>query len=258
MTGEPAREAALAYMARGWAVVPIAPAGKRPLVRWQAFQETPATEDEAMDWYVRWPDAGVGIVTGAVSGIAVLDIDPGHGGVASLDALEREHGPLPRTIEAITGGGGRHVYFAYPGGELRNRAGLAPGIDLRAQGGLVVAPPSLHASGRRYEWKASHHPDETALAPMPRWLLGLARGEAPGHGHPLAHWRTLVEQGVGEGERNSTIASLTGHLLWHGVDPQVALELLLAWNRVRCRPPLDDEEVAATVDSITQTHARHR
>jgi hypothetical protein len=258
MTAKSAREAALAYMALGWAVVPIAPAGKHPLVRWQAFQEKMPTEDEVRAWYVRWPDAGVGIVTGTASGIAVLDVDPGHGGAASLGELEREHGPLPRTIEAVTGGGGRHVYFAHPEGELRNRTGLAPGIDLRADGGLVVAPPSLHASGRRYEWKASHRPGETALAPMPRWLLRLARSETAGHRHPLAYWRTLVEQGVAEGERNSTIASLTGHLLWHGVDPQVALELLLAWNRIRCRPPLDDEEVAATVDSIARTHARHR
>ena len=93
---------------------------------------------------------------------------------------------------------------------------------------------------------------------MPVWLLQLARGEAPGRGHPVTYWRELVERGVAEGERNSTIASLTGHLLWHGVDKQVALELLLAWNRLRCCPPLEDEEVAATVDSIARTHARHR
>jgi hypothetical protein len=63
-----------------------------------------------------------------------------------------------------------------------------------------------------------------------------------------------VQEGVSEGERNSTVASLTGHLLWHGVDPQVALELMLAWNRLRCRPPLDDEEVARVVASITHLH----
>ncbi len=252
------RKAAGACLARGWAVVPIAAGGKHPLLRWQTFQERLPTEGELDEWYGRWPDAGVGIVTGAVSNLVVLDVDPRHGGDDSLAELEREHGALPLTIEAITGGGGRHVYFTYPAGELRNRAALAPGIDLRAEGGLVVAPPSLHASGKRYEWEVSHHPDETGLAAMPGWLLQRARGEAPGRGHPVAYWRDLVERGVGEGERNSTIASLTGHLLWHGVDKQVALELLLAWNRLRCRPPLEDEEVAATVDSIARTHARHR
>jgi hypothetical protein len=252
------RKTAAEYLARGWAVVPVAAGDKYPLVRWQPFQERMPTGKELDDWFSRWPDAGVGIVTGAVSNLVVLDVDPRHGGDDSLTDIEREHGPLPHTIEAITGGGGRHLYFTYPEGELRNRAALAPGIDLRAEGGLVVAPPSLHASGRRYAWEVLHHPDETELAAMPGWLLQFARGEAPGRGHPVAYWRELVERGVGEGERNSTIASLTGHLLWHGVDKQVALELLLAWNRLRCCPPLEDEEVAATVDSIARTHARHR
>ena len=67
-----------------------------------------------------------------------------------------------------------------------------------------------------------------------------------------------MRRGVAEGERNNTIASLTGHLLWHGVDPEVALQLLLCWNRVRCRPPLSDDEVARTVESIRRTHVRHR
>jgi hypothetical protein len=76
----------------------------------------------------------------------------------------------------------------------------------------------------------------------------------PRIGRSLSDWRRLVREGVAEGRRNSTIASLTGHLLWHGVDPDVALELLLAWNRARCRPPLDDAEVAQVVASITRLH----
>lgn len=253
-----AKNAALSYLARGWSVVPIAGRGKRPLVPWQEFQNRFATQEEVCAWYARWPDAGVGIVTGGVSALVVLDVDSRHGGDDSLAALEREHGMLPWTIEAVTGGGGRHLYFAHPDDELRNRAGLAPGLDLRAEGGLVVAPPSVHATGRRYEWEVSRHPDETPLAAMPDWLIRLARGAAPGHGHPLAWWRDLVMTGVGEGQRNTTIASICGHLLWHGVDPDVVLELLLCWNRVRCRPPLDDDEVARTVDSIMRTHARHQ
>ncbi len=76
----------------------------------------------------------------------------------------------------------------------------------------------------------------------------------PRAGRSLTEWRALVREGVPEGTRNSTIASLTGHLLWHGVDPDVALELLLAWNRLRCRPPLDDDEVAGVVASIARLH----
>jgi hypothetical protein len=74
--------------------------------------------------------------------------------------------------------------------------------------------------------------------------------------YPLSDWRNLVREGVSEGERNATIASFTGHLLWHGVDPDVTMELMLAWNRVRCRPPLEDEEVIRTVRSIERTQTK--
>jgi len=89
-------------------------------------------------------------------------------------------------------------------------------------------------------------------APLPRWILMPLRG--PRVGRSLPQWRQLLREGVPEGQRNSTIASLTGHLLWHGVDPEVALELMLSWNRMRCRPPLDDAEVAQVVASITRLH----
>jgi hypothetical protein len=248
---------ALAYRRRGWSVVPVEPRGKRPLVRWEAFQKEAASEQQIRDWLRRWPDANLGIVTGAVSGIVVLDVDPRHDGEESLFELTHRHGGLPETPEVLTGGGGRHLYFRHPGQALRNRVAVAAGIDLRGDGGLVVAPPSLHPSAKRYEWEVSHHPDDMAPAAMPEWLLALCRGETRHTGHPLSYWRALAREGVAEGARNNTVASLTGHLLFRGVDPEVALELLLCWNRVRCRPPLDDEEVVQTVDSIARTHFRH-
>jgi len=253
--GADIRAAAIAYAERRWSVIPIESRGKRPLLPWLEFQQRLATMAEIDAWFDRWPEANVGVVTGRVSGLVVLDVDPRHGGQASIERLRDEHGPLPRTVEAETGGGGRHLYFAHPAMPLANRVGLLPGIDLRADGGCVVAPPSLHTSGRRYRWAAGCAPDELPLAAAPRWLLPAAQDDAH-RGHPLAHWRELVRHDVAEGGRNSTLASLAGHLLWHGVDPQVALELLLAFNRVRCRPPLRDEEVAAVVASITRLHMR--
>ena len=258
MEKDQAKQAALSYLARGWSVIPITPRGKRPLVRWQAFQERLPKRAEIAKWFERWPDANLGIVTGAISRLVALDVDPRHGGTESLARLERDNGPLPHTVRVVTGGGGRHVYFRAFERCPRNRVALAPGIDLRGEGGLVVAPPSLHPSGRPYEWVGGHQPHMTSLAPMPLWLITLAEG-APAHpGHPLTHWRHVVQTGVPEGQRNTTIASLAGHLLWHGVDPEVSLELLLCWNQVRCRPPLTDEEVARTVESIRRTHERHR
>jgi hypothetical protein len=251
-----ALEAALAALARGWVPLPIVPGAKRPLLAWEGLQHHAPAEWEVRDWYARWPDAGLGFVTGAVSGLVVLDVDPGHGGTASLSEIEAREGSLPDTIEAATGGGGRHLYFAHPGGRVGNRAGIAPGIDLRGDGGMIVAPPSLHPSGQRYRWRPGHAPGEIALAPLPGWLQA-PPAEPDRKGHSLDHWRGLVHAGVAEGTRNSTIASLTGHLLWHGLDPEVVRDLMLCWNRVRCRPPLPDEEVARTVASIERTHARH-
>ena len=248
------RAAALTYAARGWSVIPMESQGKRPLVAWLEFQRRRADAAEIEAWFGRWPDANVGIVTGGVSGLVVVDIDPRHDGQASIERVQHEHGPLPRTVEAETGGGGRHLYFTHPGPALHNRVGVLPGLDLRADGGCVVAPPSRHPSGRRYRWLPSHAPDELPLAAAPRWLLP-AHDDGP-RGHPPAHWRELVRQDVTEGTRNSTLASLAGHLLWHGVDAQVVLELLLAFNRVRCRPPLADQEVAQVVSSITRLHER--
>jgi hypothetical protein len=247
---------ALTYVRRGWSVIPVGPRDKRPLIPWGAHQRRCADEAEVSEWFQRWPAANVGVVTGVISSLAVLDVDARHGGAESLTALERAHGPLPPTIEAATGGGGRHLYFAHPGGLVHNQVGLATGIDLRADGGFVVAPPSIHPSGRRYEWV--HPPAETPLAPMPAWLLRLVRRRGDRPGHPIAHWRRLLRTGVEEGERNNSIASLAGHLLWHGVDPAVALELLLCWNATRCRPPLSPDEVVRTVESIVRLHVRGR
>ena len=250
------QSAALRYLRRGWAVVPIAPGAKMPLVPWEGYQDRAPDDAEVRGWYRRWPDAGVGIITGPVSHLVVLDVDPRHGGEESLFAWQERWGPLPPTLEAVTGGGGRHLYFTSADPGLRNRAGLLPGIDLRASGGLVVAPPSLHASGCRYAWRESAGPDKTPPLPLPRRLAHLLKQESRRRGQGAVHWRGLVRDGVAEGQRNDKIASLCGHLLWHGVDDEVALELLLAWNQARCRPPLPDDEVTHVVHSISKLHQR--
>ena len=251
------RTAALTLLARGWSVIPVEARGKRPIVPWLEYQSRLATEKEVEAWFGGRRNSNLGIVTGALSHLVVLDVDAQHGGSQSLAMLELEHRNLPDTVEAKSGGGGRHLYFAHPGGVVHNRAGLAAGIDFRGDGGCVVAPPSVHPSGRRYQWATRRSPQEMELAALPPWLLRFVHPSDSRAGHPLEHWRHLVREGVDEGSRNSTLASLCGHLLRQGVDPQVALELLLAWNRVRCRPPLADNEVAQVVDSITRLHQQN-
>jgi len=254
--GTDMERAALAYAARGWSAIPIELSGKRPLAAWLPFQRRIAAADEIVRWYRHWPQANVGVVTGTVSGLIVLDVDPRHGGADSMDGLLARHGPLQPTVEAVTGGGGRHLYFAHPGGTIHNKVGLLPGIDIRGDGGCVVAPPSLHASGKRYAWRPGRGPDDMPLALFPSWLLSRVRDDDGRAGHPREHWRELVRQDVHAGVRNSTIASFAGHLLWHGVDAEVVRELLLAWNRCRCDPPLADDEVTRTVTSIARLHER--
>src|SRR5882724_28044 len=104
------------YIGRGWSIIPIRSGDKRPLVSWEDFQHRRPTAAEARVWFCGWPEAGIGIVTGAISGLVVIDIDVRHGGDGSLEHLEREHCRLPATVECRTGGGGRHLYFAHPGG----------------------------------------------------------------------------------------------------------------------------------------------
>ncbi|MFP4077107.1 MAG: bifunctional DNA primase/polymerase [Halochromatium sp.] len=245
--------AAQAYLRRGWSVIPIQPADKRPLIPWRAYQERHATVAEVAGWLRRWPRCNLAIVTGAISGLVVLDVDPRHGGEASLKALNASQGPLPDTLSAASGGGGRHLYFAHPGPRIANRAGLRPGLDLRADGGYIVAPPSLHASGQRYRWlgqigqRAALALWPSALAPVQRFSTGRSRTQ----------WRQFLHAGIDEGRRNSGLASLAGHLLWRQVDPGVILELLLSWNQARCRPPLPEAEVARILASVQRTRQRH-
>lgn len=249
--------AARRYQSLGWSVIPLRRGDKKPAIAWESFQDRIAAEPEMTAWFARWPEANLGIVTGAVSGLVVLDIDAAHDGLQGLAEIEARHGRLPDTISAETGGGGRHLYFRHPGGIIHNRVGIASGVDLRGDGGYVVAPPSLHPSGRRYAWIAGRAPGQIVLAAAPHWLMEPGRDEGRA-GHPIAYWRSLIRNGVGEGERNNSIAALAGRLLWHDVDPEIVTDLLLCWNLERCRPPLSDEEVIATVESITRTHRRHR
>lgn len=246
------------YARLNWSVIPMRPCEKRPAIAWETFQKKRASLKQIAAWFAKWPDANAGIVTGAVSSLVVIDVDPAHGGADSLERLKDEFGAWPTTAEARTGGGGTHFYFAHQGDDLRNRAGLRPGIDVRGEGGCIVAPPSIHPNGRPYSWVPGRSPLDIKPARLPVWLASVAVGpKADMRGHPISHWRALVSEGVNEGARNSSIASLTGHLLWHGVDPGIIEDLLQCWNAQRCRPPLSSEEVSRVVASIVTTHGRH-
>jgi hypothetical protein len=249
----PFAAAAAALLARGWSPIPLRPSDKRPLLPWEPYRHRPPLPAELALWRARWPEANVGIVTGAVSGLVVLDVDPEKDGEASLAALEATFGSLPDTLVVRTGGGGRHLYFAHPGEPVPCAVGLGPGLDVRGDGGYVVAPPSIHPSGRPYRFEGAA---DRPLAPAPGWLLALLAEARRRPGHPIGWWRRLLREGLVEGERNTRLASLAGLLLHHGLEPGVVEELLQGWNLGRCRPPLPPEEVSGIVASICRTRAR--
>jgi putative DNA primase/helicase len=206
--------------------------GKHPRVKdWPNV----ATTDEAtiQDWWTRWPDANIGIATGAKSGVVVLDVDPDEGGALALEDLLAEHGSLPETVESLTGGGGRHLLFQHPGVEMRNSASkLGAGLDIRGDGGYVIAPPSLHESGRRYEWEVSSHPTDVPLAPMPAWLLELVTASQRAHAASNGH--DDVGGAIPEGRRNDTLASLAGSMRRRGMtEDEIYKELMGASLNLR-------------------------
>lgn len=177
MTATDAHLAALSYAARGWRVIPIIPGKKHPGI--QGWQDAATTDLAHIDhWWTVNPNHGVGIATGPTSGIFVLDVDINDGkqGDDTLADLELTYGDLPPTVECVTGTGGRHLYFRYPDGhEIRNDAGrkLGHGLDIRGDGGQVLAPPTIHPNGTPYIWEASSHPDDTDIADAPGWLIAL-------------------------------------------------------------------------------------
>jgi hypothetical protein len=176
-------DAAVVYARRGWPVFPCHSArpssgcscgtvecgspGKHPRVR-GGLHSSSTDASVIRGWWARWPRANVAVRTGEVSGLVVVDVDPGHGGDATLRELEAVHGDLPMTRTIRTASGGRHLYFRHPGGLVRNDAGrvLGRGVDLRGDGGYVIAPPSRGTAGA-YAVIASGG----TIAELPEWCL---------------------------------------------------------------------------------------
>lgn len=155
---------ALNYHAFGWSVFPLLPRTKIPAIpSWKKYQEKRATRAEIESWWGAMPTANIALVTGLVSGIFVVDFDD----MAEADKYTNAAGYCP-TLCARTASG-LHVYYRYPSFSQRNRVKALTGADVRGDGGFVVLPPSIHPSGKVYEWR--RNPIQTA----PAYLLDLLR-----------------------------------------------------------------------------------
>lgn len=212
----------------------------------QGFKNADTDQQIIREWWSLYPDANIGIATGDVSQVVVLDVDVKSGGETSLAILEERMGQIPDTWCVLTGGGGMHLYFRMPDADVRNSvSAVAPGIDVRGNGGYVVAPPSHHISGESYRWSAVLHPKKVDLAPVPEWLLKrmLPRGAG------ASETKTMPTK-IKEGERNNWMTSVAGSMRRKGFCGDAIYAAIAIENRRRCVPPMDDREVRRIANSV--------
>lgn len=251
----PTRADAALQLAGVFRVFPVGPGGKSPLsgVKWDA--EATHDPERIRQWWKAHPNANIGVACGASKrGVfLVLDVD-GPEGAASLEAVEKEHGPLPATFRVQTPKG-RHIYLI--GGPVRNRVRVAPGLDLRSEGGYVVGPFSTGPGGKPYT-VAQDEP----LAAAPEWLIALAGSprekaedrqtpavepDAAGSYERAAEVVKLAPP-TKEGSRNHDTYRVAAAVFDQGVSESTGLQLMLDYN-ARSTPPLDHDELELVVAS---------
>ena len=232
--------AARAALRTGLSVLPVDAGTKRPLLEWKAYQSTAPTLDEVEAWWKGWPRAGLGIVTGVVSSLVVVDVDSER--AEAFDQVLARFGETSRITR--TPRGGAHLYYKHPGRPVSNGVhlqGFNFAVDLRGDGGYVLAPPS---PGYRWERRG---PFESVPA-----FRTDALSATSGHGciRTATNCSKIGVSGVAKGERNSTLVRFLGR--WLGVDrvPEEVARLAAQGFGARCRPPMDHAEVDRTFASI--------
>jgi len=266
---------ALDYANRGFAIIPThaiigeyctcgqridagkCKAGKHPCTA-HGYQDATTDAEAIRVWWRDKPWANVAIPTHG-NKYFVLECDPRNGGDETIATFVAEHGAMPMTPTVRSGGGGTHWYFRYPPGRvIKSRAGVAPGVDVRGDAGYVLAPPSTHLSGNRYEWVTGL---DTPLADAPGWVLGLVC-DAPAAPRPAGASGSITppktppkgmfvfaeepdfrsHPGADEGKRNDAIMRLIGVHTARGDSPKTIEALALSWAQ-RCTPPIPDADV---------------
>lgn len=235
------KHAALGYRtAFEFSVIPIIVRGKVPMIRWQDYQSALPEEGEILEWWTRWPEANVGIVTGKISGITVVDVDTEAGFVA----LRKFMPELMLTPTAKTQKGGRHLYFKYVPG-LSNRVRAMDGVDVRSEGGFVVAPPSEGERGS-YEWIDGMGLGQVEIEEMPDALVEALKQPAQTAG-PAA--RVVTPESMAEGSRNDTVFHAALSLVKGGIATRGELLTLAIPIGRACQPPLPFKEIETICDS---------
>jgi hypothetical protein len=277
-------DAALAYAARSWPVFPLKPSDKVPLIAKAAggrgVHDATTDRDQIEAWWTRWPQANIGLAAGVA--FWVLDADYGGffatepDGADTITYLQREFGPLPRTVKQYTGGLGWQWFFR-PDPRIRNGVKVLPGLDTRSTGGYVCAPPSLHPSGYTYRWIVP--PEAAEIATAPEWLIRILGPDEPKAAPPrpvrpgnLSRYAEAALHSACEaiasappGTQESTLNSESysiGRLVGGGVIPHsiAAAELADAGTRMQCQPgrrPWTRSEIARHVERSLAAGARN-
>ena len=248
----------LYYAQLGFAVFPLQPRGKVPFLD-GGFKIASKDPDQIATWWTRWPDANIGIATGAASGgLVVIDADvnpdAGYDGTDSLREYAAAHGPFPDTCRALTGRGGFHDFYRTTE-TLHNRAGVLEGVDVRADGGYVVAAPSIHPNGRRYTWEID--PEDAEIAEANDAVLELCRSHKPGTGRSEATKEDQLAP-IMPGTRNDTIYRLACSLQAKGLTDEAIRAAVMAENKNRCVPPMGEAEIERIIaNAIRQPKGTH-
>lgn len=261
---------ALAYAELGLSVIPLhnvikggrcscgslacSAIAKHPRVMWRSSQNKTLSPDNLTQWWKRHPEANVGIVTGKISQIAVLDID-GEEGLESLERIGLTIDSMPLTPMSHTGGGGIHLIFRYPEKyPVKTKAGVLPKVDIRSDGGMIVAPPSLHKSKKRYRWEEGRSIFDIDPADFDWNLLDYkpeGQEEIADKVKKSKWFEELIQEGASEGGRNDSATRLAGRWFGLGLTKSEVSFFLLKWNE-KNDPPLPDKELERTMKSVNQ------
>jgi hypothetical protein len=264
-------EDALAYLRRGLPIFPVCSplmgahkhyidgalrdctgdrVGKNPMVSWKAFQSELPSVQQVRSWWTRWPVANIGMATGRLAGIIVLDCDSGEARQLALD-----RGGLDDTPSVWTGTpGGVHFWMRHPGYDVKNFVKEIAGTDFRGDGGYVLLPPSRHWRGATYRWVEGT--ESRQPAPVPPWLDRLFQEKTAGSGNgPEGEPFDLTEilEGIGQGARDTTLYSFAGKLRADNVPLDYA-ELLVRQAARLCRPAFDEELAVEKVRRAYKTY----
>lgn len=239
-------QAAVEYINMGLAVFPIKYKDKIPLTR-NGCKD--ATTDAAIvkAWWQKYPNANVGIATGLKSGglfVIDLDIDEDKGinGYQTIRDWERKNGILPDTWSSITGRGGYHLFFK-SSKQITNRTGILEGVDIRGEGGYIVAPPSTHANGHKYEWEYS--PDDFELVEADEVVYKLLETDKREKAESFKLPEIIIS-----GKRNETIFRFACSLQAKGLPDEAIEASVKAINETKCQPPLKDSELNTIINSV--------